>query len=104
MDILKLDRDLAVEKNIAKDDIRFFDISNPPFDVRGVFFENGKYRRLPESLAQISYGLNYHHTKTSGGRVRFKTDSQVIVLSAKMNGVMKLSHFALTGSAGFDMY
>ena len=36
--------------------------------------------------------------------MRFKTDSSVIAISVKMNGICKMSHCALTGSTGFDMY
>lgn len=101
----KADKDLTVEKKIRMDGLEFFNINTQPFEIRGVFYENGKYRRLPESLGEsLNEGLKYNYTNTSGGRVRFKTDSSVIAISVKMNGICKMSHCALTGSTGFDMY
>lgn len=44
------------------------------------------------------------HSNTAGGRVRFVTDSAYVAIAAKMENIGKMPHFALTGSAGFDMY
>ena len=36
--------------------------------------------------------------------MRFCTDSPLIALRAEMHAIEKMPHFALTGSAGFDLY
>ncbi len=101
--IYEIDKNFKIDTKIQKDDINFFDAKK--LDVFGVFYENGMYRRLPENVAKsISDGVYHLHTNTAGGRVRFKTDSPYIAISAKMCGVGKMPHFALSGSCGFDLY
>ena len=103
--ISKIDSNFAIETRINKKGIRFHKIDEFPFKVYGVFRENGKYRRMPESVAKsVSTGVYVLHSNTAGGRVRFVTDSPYIAIYAKMDGLGKMSHFALTGSIGFDLY
>ncbi len=104
-DISQIDRNFEVKTNIAKQDLRFYSALDAPFEICGVFYENGKFRRMPEQVARsVSEGVYVLHTHTAGGRVRFRTDSPYVAIHAKMSGVGKMPHFALCGSAGFDMY
>lgn len=104
-DISKVDNNFTIESNVDKKDIKFYKIDEEPFKVFGVFRENGKYRRMPEDVAKnVSNGVYALHTNTAGGRVRFVTDSPYIAIYAKMDGLGKMSHFAQTGSIGFDLY
>ncbi len=104
-DISKIDKNFEVKTNIEKDDIKFYNINDAPFNIYGVTLENGKYRRMPEKVAQsVSEGVSYLHSDTSGGRVRFVTDSSYVAISVEMHGAGMRPHFALTGSAGFDLY
>ncbi|MBQ7959596.1 MAG: hypothetical protein IJ285_00060 [Clostridia bacterium] len=104
-DVSKIDSNFAIETKIEKDDIKFFSIDNEPFKIYGVFKENGKYRRMPESIAKkVSEGVYELHSNTAGGRVRFVTDSPYIAIHSVMDGLCKMPHFALTGSIGFDLY
>lgn len=101
----EIDKRFKVETKLNKDGIAFYSVLDEPFRVYGLIYENGKFRRLPEKTAKsVSEGVEYLHTNTSGGRVRFKTDSSYIAISAKMQNIGKMDHFAMTGSAGFDMY
>lgn len=105
MDISKIDKNFKIKTKINKTDIRFYDVKNPPFEVSGVFYENGTYRRIPEDVAiATSTGVKALHTNTAGGRVRFRTNSSYIAINAKMYGLGKMSHFAFSGSIGFDLY
>ena len=100
-----IDSNFKVESQIKESDIRFYNVLNAPFHIYGVSYENGKFRRLPEKVAKtVSDGVFSLHTHTAGGRVRFKTDSLYVAIYAKMSDVGKMPHFALTGSAGFDLY
>lgn len=100
-----IDKSFKVETNIDKSDIRFYSVLKKPFCIYGVKYENGKFRRMPQEIAKcVNDGVSYLHTNTSGGRLRFQTDSSYIAISAKMCNIGKMDHFALTGSAGFDMY
>ena len=103
--IQEIDKNFKVETSIQKNDIEFYSIDNAPFEINGVFYENGKYRRLPEDVAKrVSEGVYRLHTNTAGGRVRFKTDSPYVAINVKMGSIGKMPHFAITGSAGFDLY
>ncbi len=102
--IAEIDKNFKIATQIEKDDIKFYDVREEPFKVYGVFYENG-FRRMPEAVAKsVSDGVNWLHAMCAGGRVRFKTDSPYIVINAKLSRVSKMSHFAFTGSIGFDMY
>lgn len=103
--IAQIDSNFKVETKIDKDDIKFYDVKDAPFQICGVKYEDGKFRRLPEQVAErVSKGVSALHTNTAGGRVRFRTDSPYIAIYIKMPNVGKFSHMPLTGSAGLDLY
>ncbi len=103
--ISEIDKNFAINSNVQRDDISFHNILSSPFDIRGVFYENGLFRRMPEEIAKtVSDGVYALHTNTAGGRVRFATNSPYVAIVTRMPGVGKMSHFALSGSAGFDLY
>lgn len=104
-DISLIDSNFKIKTELNEADIRFYDVNKPPFKTHGVFYENGKFRRLPESVAStVSEGVNFLHANTAGGRIRFKTDSRYIAIHTKMLNICKAPHFAMTGSSGFDLY
>ena len=104
-DIAKVDKNFIIKTEIDKKDVKFYKIDEAPFKIYGVFRENGKYRRMPESVAKsVSEGVYALHANTAGGRVRFVTDSPYVAIYAQMDGLCKMPHFALTGSIGFDLY
>ena len=83
----------------------FFDVSEPPFTVHGLLHDENGYYRIPFDVAgAVNDGVKGLNLHTAGGRVRFCTDAARIVLRVKMREVSKMPHFALTGSAGFDLY
>lgn len=104
-DIASIDKNFKIETNINKPDIEFHNARCAPFRIYGVFYEDGKFRRMPESVAKtVSEGVYYLHANTAGGRVRFKTNSPYVAISAKMTGITRMDHFPLCGTAGFDLY
>lgn len=91
----------------AHDDgqIAYFDVSCEPFTVHGLMRDNSGYYRLPFDVAdKVNDGVKGLNLNTAGGRVRFCTDADRVFLRAAMRSVSKMPHFALTGSAGFDLY
>lgn len=103
--IADIDANFKIDPNVAREGLVFRNIQDAPFEVNGLVFENGRYRRFPEAVAKtVSDGVYALHDCTAGGRVRFKTDSPYIAIYAKYASVIEMPHFALTGSAGFDMY
>lgn len=104
-DISIIDSNFKVDTNLNVEDIQFYNALNFPFYIHGVFYENGVFRRMPQQVAEkVSEGVYRLHENTAGGRVRFKTDSLYIAINANMPTIHKTPHFALTGSAGFDLY
>lgn len=106
INISTIDKNFKVETKIEKDDIVFYNSLDKPFEINGVFFENGKFRRMPEDVAKnVSKGVYTLHTNTAGGRIRFKTNSPYVAINAKMGGITsKYPFFTTSGKAGFDMY
>lgn len=101
----KIDKNFKIETKIEKDDIVFFSVLEKPFSVHGVTHTGDKFRRMPKEIAKrVNEGVAYLSENTSGGRVRFKTDSSYVAIHAKMCNIGKMDHFAITGSGGFDMY
>lgn len=104
-DISKIDRNFAVETSLNIPGIRFYDVKEAPFSIYGVFYENGMFRRLPETVASsVSEGVHTLHDRTAGGRVKFVTNSSYVAIKAQMPAIGKMGHFALSGSGGFDLY
>jgi len=104
-DISKIDKNFKIETKLNKNDIKFYNVLEHPFKVYGVFYEDGKFRRMPKDIAKsVNDGVYGLHSHTAGGRVRFKTNSSYIAINAKMPNIGKMSHFAVSGSAGFDLY
>ncbi len=104
-DISKIDKNFAVAETICKDGMIFHNVDTAPFVVYGVFRENGRYRRMPQAVAEAAVeGVARLHSNTAGGRVRFRTDSDKIAVIAKVGNFSRMPHFALTGGVGFDMY
>ena len=105
MRIEDYDVNFAVKTNLPTENIVFCDVRRAPFEVCGVIHEKGCFRRMPEAIAEtVSQGVLAFHRHASGGRVRFKTDSPYIAIHAKMGSIGRMRHFALCGSAGFDLY
>ena len=104
-DISKVDSNFKIDTKIDKEDIKFHKIDELPFRVYGIYKEDGKYRRMSEAVAKtVNEGVYALHANTAGGRVRFKTDSPYVAIFVEYEYAHKMPHFAITGSAGFDLY
>ena len=101
------DKNLIVDTKLNKNDIKFYSVLDEPFKVYGVTYDHGNkiFKRMPTEVAEkLSEHVMNLYLRTSGGRVRFMTDSPYVAISAKIPAVYRGSHFSLTGSASFDMY
>lgn len=104
-DLTSVDKNFKLKTEIDKKDIVFYDTLNTPFEINGLIYENGKFRRMPEETAKgVTESVHILHAHTAGGRVRFKTNSPYIAINSEMGYLHKMSRFAMTGSLGFDMY
>lgn len=107
MELDKLDKNLFVSTGIAEEDVVFYDVRKKPFKLYGLYnpAEEEVFKRMPSDVAKnTNEGVFGLHTNTAGARVRFKTDSEYIAISAKTNGICIMPHMTLAGIAGFDMY
>jgi lysophospholipase L1-like esterase len=79
---------------------------NTPFQLSGFpwFTETKKFTRLSKNGENINLSLAYLSRQTSGGLLRFKTDSSTINLEAVLNEEVNMSHMPRSGSSGFDLY
>lgn len=104
--IIGLDEIFAKGKVKVMGNIVFYDIKKEPFRIYGLYEPRleGAYRRIPTEVARATSkaveGLN---TNTAGGRIRFKTDSDVIAVRAKGNMGPDFIQTPLN-KHGFDVY
>ena len=101
------DQNLRVEETVVENGVRFLDVRKAPFCVYGLYdYKNEpQFKRMPDAVAcEVSEGVKGLYTNTSGGRVRFCTDSPYVIIRAKMPSVTRFPHMPLTGVAGFDLY
>ncbi len=106
-DISQIDKNLAVLAEINAPDCVFHNVKEEPFDLYGFYDAEGQdvFRRLPEPVAKATNaGVTAIHVHTAGGRVRFSTDSEYVVVRSVVPNVTHFSHMPPSGVAGFDMY
>ena len=107
IDIAAIDPNLKVSQAENLQDIVFQNVQKAPFQVYGLYQPQSMepFCRMPDSVAQtVSPGVADLNRNTSGGRVRFMTNSRRIVIRAAMPSICRLSHMPLTGTSGFDLY
>jgi hypothetical protein len=92
---------------IHEKDITFHDVREAPFGLYGLYQpqQEAVFKRLPDSVAEAtSERVSQLYKNTSGGRVRFVTDSSCIAIKAKMPYIAHRSIMSLLCTAGFDLY
>jgi len=107
-DISKIDRNFAVEK-FDDANVVYRDALKAPFVLEGFpWREDGKpLRRIPDSIKpkDINGGVYALASHTAGGVIRFRTDSDIVVLRASIkNRNQNLGHMPSTGASGFDLF
>ncbi len=87
--------------------LHFYDPRKAPFRLYGLepCKEGEPFRRMPWQVAhQVSWKVYSLHTHTAGGRVRFVTDSDRVVIDASYDLLEARPHISLLCSVGFDLY
>ncbi|MEG2088262.1 MAG: SGNH/GDSL hydrolase family protein [Angelakisella sp.] len=105
--IAEADRRLQVETNLSLPGVVFRNADAPPFVLYGAAPPDGehRYQRLPSGVARgVSEGVQLLATHTAGLRLRFSTDSAYVAIKVRRVGCEPMSHMALAGQAGFDLY
>ena len=106
---MKIDQ---IDKNFLKDELshseckRCYSIPCEKFDLYGVYYDEDiqQFIRMDKTVARnISDPVAELARHTSGGRLRFSTDSSVIGISVSYSSLSRMSHMPLTGSSGFAL-
>lgn len=105
MDLSKIDPNFA-EKHLPKGTaLDFYSATDPIFSLAGVYHDGTSYTRMPTEVARsVSEGVTALHRNTSGGRLRFRTDSPTVTVAAVSDFVSDMAHFTHIGANGFDIY
>lgn len=99
-----------IDSNFKGDALSFegmktFNALEKPFSITGVSFDGEQFVRMPKDIAEsVNSGVAYLYANTSGGRIRFITDSTKITLTAILPQLSKMDHMPSTGSSCFDLY
>ncbi len=105
MEIAEIDKNFAIVNNVDKNDCVYRSVNEEPFRVYGVFYFDGKFRRMDEGIAKkVSLGVSNLHANTAGGRIRFRTDSEYVALRVRYGNCARMNHFSLFGTSSFDLY
>ena len=104
--ISEIDKNLAVE-TICNLPIVFRNAAEEPFSIHGLLdpHDGAPYHRIPQEVADATNdGVKWLNCHTSGGRVRFKTNSPHLAVKVKLSGVGLMPEMTLVGTAGLDVY
>lgn len=106
MKIEKIDRNFKAEDLSQPEEKICYTIPNENFELYGVGYDDEikQFIRMDKDVAKnVSDGVNILARHTSGGRLRFATDSTVIGISVTYPSLDQMSHMPLTGSCGFAL-
>lgn len=99
-----IDKNFSAETPVFNG-MKGYDVRNAPFSLFGIRLCEKGYCRMDEKTAQsvneFISELNYH---TSGGRLRFTTTSERIIISVDLGELCHMNHMPLSGSSSFDLY
>lgn len=104
-DITEIDKAFKLETSINRTDVEFYRVTSRPFKLHGVYHDGTQFRRMPKEIAEATNpGVARLATNTSGGRVRFVTNSPYVAIRVEIPHNVHFEHMPLAGVAGFDMY
>ena len=106
LDISKIDVNFA-SVSVDCTDAKFYDVKDDPFEIYGLYSPKTEpvFKRLPDDVGlNTNRGVKSLYTNTAGGRLRFSTDSDYVVIRAFMSVICQHSHMTHLGTRGFDMY
>ena len=106
MDISKIDINLASGK--VDGEIKWLNSLDNPFSMHGVFYNHDEklFVRVPHEVCEETgnIGLPTLSRMTSGGRIRFVTDSDFIAIKAALPALSPAPHMPITLTHGFSVY
>ncbi|MBQ3551401.1 MAG: SGNH/GDSL hydrolase family protein [Clostridia bacterium] len=106
MKMEKIDINFKKEEFKKATDKACYTIPCDKFDLYGVFYDEDLHQfvRMDNCVAKkVSDSVGYLSTHTSGGRIRFSTNSSTIGISVTYPSLVQMPHMPLTGSCGFAL-
>lgn len=107
MKIETIDRNFQIAK-VGSLDVRYCNALEEPFALEGFPWRDPGmvFNRLPASFTEkeVNKGALSLSRHTTGGAIRFRTDSPCIALRAALAFSTDMNHMPRAGSAGFDLY
>lgn len=83
----------------------YFDVFGSPELIYGLIVQNDSFCRIPKETArQINGQVEVFSAVTSGGRMRFRTDSRTVALQFSFAETFTSSNLSTLASCGFDLY
>ena len=105
MDLFQIDKNMVSQTVIEKDGLVFYSPESEFIRLYGVQkTERGYCRMDPEIAKTVNNGVASLNFNTSGGRVRFITNSKRVAIIAERDTTYQADHMTFTNVAGFDIY
>ena len=102
-DITEIDKNFKAD--VSFENMNTYNALSEPFEINGVTFDGKKFVRMPEEIAEsVSKGVYGLYANTSGGRIRFRTTTQKITLTAILPDITNFNHMPKSGTGSFDIY
>ncbi len=109
MNIATIDKNMASNAVINKDDVKFYPVSDGIFNIFGLYEPYGKrsFTRMPEEIADnVSPGVMHLNHISTGARIRFITNSKYVAVKAFFPDASfaKTAKSSLLSTTGMDLY
>lgn len=107
MKLSDIDKNFAVDGNIDRTGLKFYNMEESPFKIYGIKREGDSFVRLPSDVARnVNSGVFELCRNTAGGRVRFRSNTKKVAIIAKYNGTVQpgSGHMCMLGKSGLDLY
>ncbi len=104
MKIEQIDKNFATQNVEIVGDKAVYAIPHESFDLYGIFYDQKekRFRRMPSEIAQkVSDGVAWLVKNSTGGRLRFSTDSDYFGIDVAYDEFTPMGHMPLSGSCGF---
>ena len=99
---INVDPNMVVRSKIENVDVNWYDVRQAPFSIHGLYepLTEPYFRRVPAEVADATgEGVSLLSQETTGGRVRFSTDSAYVAIRAKLRVVGRSPHLTLLSSS-----
>lgn len=106
MDVSKWDKNFLINDNIPEG-LTWFECREAPIKLYGLHVgESGTLQRLPDAVLDEIGNGGYRRFGmcTSGGRIRFRTNSKTVAIHVELSDTVLMPDMPLTGSSGCDVY